>query len=306
MRRARDRRPARCRPGHQRVEGGCASVGGGRGHRRAAGRRGARRGGRRGHPAGPARRGTRTGRQVNLGTGAQVLRPGWTPVPADDPPVHGYADVEDRWYAMAALQNGGLAWSWVCGVLGLTPVELFDAAATVPTGAGGVVLRPFLTGERGGVAGPADRGGWTGLPASTTRAELARAAVEGVVFAVAAAADLLGGEGPVVLRGGGAAGRRPAAARRRPRRPRAVPADPQRVGGRCRAAGRPGNGDRGRDGAAAGPAGRAAAGTGAGRGARPVARGTSPAGTALTRTGGRSRRPDDARRTQGWRRCSAS
>ncbi|ADB76764.1 xylulose kinase [Geodermatophilus obscurus DSM 43160] len=147
--------------------------------------------------------GTRTGRQVNLGTGAQVLRPGWTPAPADDPPVHGYADVEDRWYAMAALQNGGLAWSWVCGVLGLTPVELFDAAATVPTGAGGVVFRPFLTGERGGVAGPADRGGWTGLSASTTRAELARAAVEGVVFAVAAAADLLGGEGPVVLTGGG-------------------------------------------------------------------------------------------------------
>ena len=124
-------------------------------------------------------------------------------MPADDPPVHGYADVDDRWYAMAALQNGGLAWTWVCGVLGLTPVELFDAAATVPTGAGGVVFRPFLTGERGGVAGPADRGGWTGLSASTTRAELARAAVEGVVFAVAAAADLLGGEGPVVLTGGG-------------------------------------------------------------------------------------------------------
>ena len=88
-------------------------------------------------------------------------------------------------------------------MLGLTPVELFDAAAPVPTGAGGVVFRPFLTGERGGVAGPADRGGWTGLSASTTRAELARAAVEGVVFAVAAAADLLGGEGPVVLTGGG-------------------------------------------------------------------------------------------------------
>ncbi|SHN75032.1 xylulokinase [Geodermatophilus obscurus] len=147
--------------------------------------------------------GTRAGRQVNLGTGAQVLQPDWTPTPADDPPVHGYADVEDRWYAMAALQNGGLAWTWVCGVLGMTPAELFDAAASVPTGAGGVVFRPFLTGERGGVAGPADRGGWTGLSASTTRAELARAAVEGVVFAVAAAAELLGGEGPVVLTGGG-------------------------------------------------------------------------------------------------------
>ncbi|WP_448617772.1 FGGY family carbohydrate kinase [Geodermatophilus sp. URMC 65] len=147
--------------------------------------------------------GTRAGRQVNLGTGAQVLLPGWTPAPADDPPVHGYADVEGGWYAMAALQNGGLAWTWVCGVLGLTPAELFEAAASVPLGAGGVVFRPFLTGERGGVAGPADRGGWMGLSAGTTRAELARAAVEGVVFAIAAAAGLLGGEGPVVLTGGG-------------------------------------------------------------------------------------------------------
>jgi xylulokinase len=147
--------------------------------------------------------GTRAGRQVNLGTGAQVLLPGWTPAPADDPPVHGYADVEGGWYAMAALQNGGLAWTWVCGVLGMTPAELFDAAASVPPGAGGVVFRPFLTGERGGVAGPDDRGGWTGLSAGTTRAELARAAVEGVVFAVAAAAGLLEGKGPVVLTGGG-------------------------------------------------------------------------------------------------------
>jgi xylulokinase len=147
--------------------------------------------------------GTRAGRQVNLGTGAQVLLPGWMPAPADDPPVHGYADVEGGWYAMAALQNGGLAWTWVCGVLGLTPAELFEAAASVPLGAGGVVFRPFLTGERGGVAGPADRGGWTGLSAGTTRSELARAAVEGVVFAIAAAAGLLGGEGPVVLTGGG-------------------------------------------------------------------------------------------------------
>jgi xylulokinase len=148
--------------------------------------------------------GTGTGRQVNLGTGAQVLRPGWTAVPADDPPVHCYGDVAGGWYGMAALQNGGLAWSWVCGVLGMDAAELFAAAAAVPAGAGGVVFRPFLTGERGAVAGPADRGSWAGLSAGTTRADLARAAVEGVVFAVGAAAALLGRDGePVVLTGGG-------------------------------------------------------------------------------------------------------
>jgi xylulokinase len=149
--------------------------------------------------------------QVNLGTGAQLLRPLAAPRPAPDPLVHGYADVTGGWYAMAALQNGGSAWAWVCDVLGMTWPEFFAAAASAPSGSGGVVFRPFLTGERGGVAGPGDRGGWTGLQPGTTRADLARAAVEGVAFAIGAAFGLLdvpGGEEPVVLTGGGA---RPAA-----------------------------------------------------------------------------------------------
>ena len=148
--------------------------------------------------------GTTDGIQVNLGTGVQVLRPGWVPAPVVDPVVHGYADVDGGWYAMAALQNGGSAWAWVCGVLGLSWSELFEAAASAPAGAGGVAFRPFLSGERGGVAGPEDRGGWTGLSAATTRADLARAAVEGVCFAVGAAAGLLPADGSVVLTGGGA------------------------------------------------------------------------------------------------------
>jgi xylulokinase len=150
--------------------------------------------------------GTTRAAQVNLGTGIQVLRPGWHPRSVDDPVVHGYADAADGWYAMAALQNGGSAWEWVCGVLGLSWDELFEAAAAAPAGAGGVVFRPFLAGERGGVAGPDDRGGWAGLHPATTRADLARAAVEGIGFAVAAAFELLdvpAGE-PVVLTGGGA------------------------------------------------------------------------------------------------------
>ena len=120
--------------------------------------------------------------------------------------MHCYADTGAGWYAMAALQNGGSAWAWVCGVLDLTWGELFDAAVAVPAGAGGVGFRPFLTGERGGVAGPDERGGWTGLHPGATRADLARAAVEGVVFAVGAASELLNGpaDGPVLLTGGGA------------------------------------------------------------------------------------------------------
>jgi xylulokinase len=150
--------------------------------------------------------GTTSGVQVNLGTGAQLLRPGWVPRPVVEPVVHTYADATGGWYAMAALQNGGSAWEWACGVLGLSWPEFLDAASSVAAGAGGVVFRPFLTGERGGVAGPDDRGGWTGLSAGTTRADLARAALEGVCFAVRAAFELLDvsdGE-PVLLTGGAA------------------------------------------------------------------------------------------------------
>ena len=157
--------------------------------------------------------GTASGVQINLGTGAQLLRPGAVPAPADDPPVHCYADAADGWYAMAALQNGGSAWSWVCGVLGLSAAELFEAASSAAPGAGGVVFRPFLTGERGAPGRPGERGSWRGLGPGTTRADLARAAVEGVVFAVGAAGELLEGAddgGPVVLTGGGA---RPAVVR---------------------------------------------------------------------------------------------
>jgi xylulokinase len=102
--------------------------------------------------------------------------------------------------------NGGSAWSWVCGVLGMSWADLFAAATASPAGAGGVVFRPFLAGERGGVAGPDDRGGWSGLHPATTRADLARAAVEGVLSAAGAAFGLLdvpAQSDPVVLTGGG-------------------------------------------------------------------------------------------------------
>ncbi|MEH1128758.1 xylulokinase [Micromonospora sp. CPCC 206061] len=146
--------------------------------------------------------------QINLGTGAQVLRRVAAPQPVASPVTHLYAAADEGWYAMAAVQNAGLALDWVCGVLGFSWADLVEAAAAGPAGAGGVTFLPFLTGERGGLAGPSSRGGWLGLRASTTRLELARAAVEAMVFAVRRAAELLGPLGPAVrLTGGG--GREP-------------------------------------------------------------------------------------------------
>lgn len=156
--------------------------------------------------------------QVNLGTGAQVIRPLDRPRPTGVTGSHLYADTGTGWYAMVALQNAGLALAWAAGVLDLSWEDLFAAAAQAPPAVGGVAFRPYLTPERGEVPRPHLGAGWVGADADTTRQDLAVAAVDGVLFTVAQAAHRLSpagpadGSEPVLLTGGGG---RPAVVRRR-------------------------------------------------------------------------------------------
>lgn len=144
---------------------------------------------------------------VNFGTGVQVLAARTAPDRGGaDGSTHLYAEAGDGWYAMAAVQNGGLALEWVARVLGLTWNSLMTAAAQGT--AGPVTFLPFLSGERGGVASPTSHGGWLGLTTASSRDDLARAAVEGVVFTIRRSVELLGhgnstGAPPVTLSGGG-------------------------------------------------------------------------------------------------------
>jgi xylulokinase len=142
---------------------------------------------------------------VNVGTGVQILRPGVEAAPRPDPVTHLYADTDGGWYEMLAIQNGGLALSWVQEVLGLGWSDLVAVARQAHPGAGGATFMPFLTGERGGVARQASSASWTGLTAATGRAEMGRAAFEGLAFSIRRGIELLGGaRGPVLLSGGGA------------------------------------------------------------------------------------------------------
>jgi xylulokinase len=143
---------------------------------------------------------------INLGTGAQVIvrRPAATRAGAH-PSTHLFADAADGWYAMAALQNGGLALDHAARLLDTDWEGLIAAVARGRPGA--VSFLPFLTGERGGVASPSSAGGWLGIGLDTTRDDLARAAVEGVLFAIRRGAELLGepvsAQSEVTLTGGG-------------------------------------------------------------------------------------------------------
>lgn len=62
--------------------------------------------------------------------------------------------------------------------------ELFDQAAQVPAGARGLLMLPYFSGERTPINDPQARGIIAGLSLSHTRADLYRAALEGVAYGI--------------------------------------------------------------------------------------------------------------------------
>ena len=122
--------------------------------------------------------------QVNLGTAMQVFAV--RAVPEVDPTLrtHLYRTVLDDTYAMAAMQNAGLALEWVRALLGLSWDEMYALAFACPPGCEGLTFLPYLTGERTPHLDPEVRGAWHGLTLKHGRAHLLRAAFEGVAFAL--------------------------------------------------------------------------------------------------------------------------
>lgn len=94
----------------------------------------------------------------------------------------------DRWVVGGALGNGGSVLDWVAGTLAAgTPLDdLLDAAATVPPGADGLVMVPFLAPERAPLWEPGRSATLVGLRSHHGPAHVARAAVEGVGLQLAA------------------------------------------------------------------------------------------------------------------------
>lgn len=146
--------------------------------------------------------------QLSTGTGGQlaVLLNNLVADPSGRTHLFRGAEPE-RWYAMAAIQNAGIAIDWARGVLGADHDEAEAALATTPPGANGVVFVPYLTGERTPHMNADLTGQWAGLHAGTTRADLLRALFEGVAFALRDGLDALRSAGHriegALLAGGG-------------------------------------------------------------------------------------------------------
>jgi xylulokinase len=127
---------------------------------------------------------------------------------ASDPSgtVAGFADATGRFLPLVCTMNATKVTDAVARLLGVDHAQFDELALQAPAGAGGLVLVPHLDGERTPNR-PGARGQLTGLRTDVTPAQLARAAVEGVVCNLLAGADALGAEaarGRVFLVGGAA------------------------------------------------------------------------------------------------------
>jgi xylulokinase len=155
---------------------------------------------------------TRPGqRLLNVGTGAQLVTIMEGPAAAARPTTHRYRAARGGWYAMAAVQNAGLAIGWAREVVAAsweeTEREAFGDRASGDA-EGDPLFVPYLTGERTPFLDPDARGAWIGLSLEHRRGDLLRAAHAGVAHAVRLARDALraeGGAGAGILRllGGG-------------------------------------------------------------------------------------------------------
>lgn len=92
--------------------------------------------------------------------------------------------VPAKWHVMGVTQGAGLSLQWLRNQLapGASYEALMSEAAHAPAGCRGLFWLPYLMGERTPHLDPRARGGWIGLTAKHTRADLIRAVVEGVSF----------------------------------------------------------------------------------------------------------------------------
>jgi len=145
---------------------------------------------------------------VSIGTSGTVFSV--SDAPAADPggAVAGFADTTGRFLPLVCTLNAARVLDATAALLGVDHAKLATLATQVPPGADGLILVPYLEGERTPDR-PTATGSLHGLTLrNTTPAHLARAAVEGMLCALADGLDALVAQGAmvnrVVLVGGGA------------------------------------------------------------------------------------------------------
>jgi xylulokinase len=109
----------------------------------------------------------------------------------------------DSYVVAAGTSTAGTVTRWICDVLNLNSfgndsqlfTELINLANQSVVGSNGLIFLPYLSGERTPIQDPNCRGIFFGLSLSHTRADLARAALEGVAHSLAQAFETYSANG---------------------------------------------------------------------------------------------------------------
>ncbi len=125
--------------------------------------------------------------------------------------VHSFCHaVKGAWHVMGVTQGAGLSLQWFRNQLapGASYDELTAEASKAQPGSQGLYWLPYLMGERTPHLDSTARGGWIGLTAKHTRADLIRSLLEGVCYSQKDCLDIIDQLGVPVnavrLSGGGA------------------------------------------------------------------------------------------------------
>lgn len=145
---------------------------------------------------------------VSIGTSGTVFSVADTPAADASGAVAGFADATGRFLPLVCTLNAARVLDATATMLGVDLAELARLALSAPAGADGLVVVPYLEGERTPNR-PQATGSVHGLTLRTaTPAHLARAAVEGLLCALADGLAALVAQGAtvdrIILVGGGA------------------------------------------------------------------------------------------------------
>lgn len=127
---------------------------------------------------------------ISIGTSGVACAVTDTPATDGTGLVAGFADATGRYLPLVATINAAKILQTTAALLGVDYDEFSALALSAPAGANGLVMLPYLDGERSPKV-PTATGGLTGLTSRTTRADLARAAVEGLLCSLADARDFI-------------------------------------------------------------------------------------------------------------------
>ncbi|MCG8568903.1 MAG: xylulokinase [Spirochaetes bacterium] len=147
---------------------------------------------------------------IALGTSGVIFAPNQQFTLDAQHGLHSFAHANGKWHQMGVILSAAssLKW-WVESIQKQDDFnQIIQEAAAIKAGANKLVFLPYLIGERTPHNNPDARGVFVGLNISHTRADMTRAILEGVIFAMRDSLELLRNAGVnvenAVISGGGA------------------------------------------------------------------------------------------------------